>query len=246
MAINYTQESQTRLVRHAEAAPGNPQVGDEYFNSTTQAYYVCTVAGTWRTRLAAAAPVPSAGEVPMGQAAADVAFVPLITAQTPVNAVAASGTLTTDETGPADGENVIIGSVTYVFKTALTTPAVPNEVLIGISAAVALDNLKSAINATAGAGTVYGTGTVIHPVVSATTNTDTTQLVVAKTAGVNAAVTTTTAVHLSWGAGTLAGGVDGTVGYIKQLMIDSSYLYVAIAANTIADANWRKVTLSAL
>lgn len=36
----------------------------------------------------------------------------------------------------------------------------------------------------------------------------------------------------------LAGGVDGTVGPAGTLRIDSSYLYIALADNTIADANW--------
>lgn len=41
----------------------------------------------------------------------------------------------------------------------------------------------------------------------------------------------------------LAGGVDGTVGAKGDVKEDTSYLYVAIAANTIADANWRRIAL---
>lgn len=124
--------------------------------------------------------------------------------------VKAAGTITSDATAPSDGDTVVIGDITYTFKTALTTdPAtVPYEVLIGISAAVALDNLKSAINATAGAGTVYGEGTEVHPEVTATTNTNTTQVVEALVAGTpgNAIATTETSSHLSWGATTLVAG----------------------------------------
>lgn len=41
----------------------------------------------------------------------------------------------------------------------------------------------------------------------------------------------------------LAGGVDGTVGTAFKIAVDTSYLYIAIAANTIADANWRRISL---
>jgi hypothetical protein len=76
--------------------------------------------------------------------------------------------------------------------------------------------LKSAINATTGAGTAYSTGTPAHPQVTATTNTDTTQVVQAIDYTVtNADVATTnpidTGTHLSWGATTLASGVKKQV-----------------------------------
>jgi len=90
--------------------------------------------------------------------------------------------------------------------------AVPYEVLLGAAAADMLDNLKSAINNTAGEGTTYSTGTRAHPQVTATTNTDTTQVVQAIDYSVtNADITTTDPVdtggHMSWGAGNLASGV---------------------------------------
>lgn len=125
------------------------------------------------------------------------------------DAVQATQTLTSDATAPSDGETVTIGGYVYTFKTALT-PA-PFEVLIGASAAVALDNLKSAINVDGTVG-VYGAGTYAHPDVTATTNTNTTQVVQAINSGTeaNAIATTETSAHLSWGAGTLASGANGT------------------------------------
>jgi hypothetical protein len=45
------------------------------------------------------------------------------------------------------------------------------------------------------------------------------------------------------GATELSGGVDGTVGTERQVYADTSYIYMAVAANTIADANWRRVSL---
>lgn len=135
------------------------------------------------------------------------------------DAVQATQTLTSDATAPADGDTVTIGTTTYTFKTTLT-PA-PYEVLIGVSAAVALDNLKSAINVDGTA--VYGAGTLAHPSVTATTNTNTTQVVQAINAGTeaNAIVTTETSAHLSWGAATLASGAAGT--YYKGQFVRSQH-----------------------
>ena len=146
-----------------------------------------------------------------------------------------TGTLTSDATAPGDGDTVVIGSVTYTYKTTLSTgPAVPYEVLIGVSAAVALDNLKSAINGTAGAGTTYGTGTVAHPDVEATTNSNTEQVVVARTAGViDAIATTETSSHLSWGAATLEGAagrcaLPATGGVLVLKNVGAKTCYVAL------------------
>lgn len=118
----------------------------------------------------------------------------------------ATQTLTSTGVAPANNDTVTIGSVTYTYKTALTGAA--NEVLIGASADAALDNLKSAINETAGSGTTYGTGTDAHPQVTATTNTATTQVVQAIEPGTasNSIATTETSTVLSWGAATLTGG----------------------------------------
>lgn len=105
-----------------------------------------------------------------------------------------------------DTETVTIGTTVYKFVTALS--GAKFEVLIGVSAAVSLDNLKSAINASAGAGTTYGTGTPANPHVTATTNTDTAQTVDAYFVGVygNDIVTTETCTNIAWGAATLASG----------------------------------------
>ena len=120
--------------------------------------------------------------------------------------VSATGTLTSTGTAPANNDTVTIASTVYTYKTTLTGAAY--EVLVGASAAIALDNLKSAINATSGAGTTYGTGTAAHPTVYAITNTNTTQLVTAKLGGTagNSIATTEVSAQLSWGAATLASG----------------------------------------
>ena len=58
--------------------------------------------------------------------------------------LAGMGTLTSTVVSPTDGDTVTIGSKTYTFKTILTPTE--GQVLIGGSAAIALRNLKSAIN----------------------------------------------------------------------------------------------------
>lgn len=132
------------------------------------------------------------------------------TFKTALTEAKASATVTSTGVTPTNGDQISIGDRTYTFRTALSSPAVPDEVLIGGSAAVALDNLLLAINAGAGAGTNYSTGTVAHQYVTATTNTNTTQLVVAKVPGteMNKIGTTSAAATLSWGGTNLSGGVN--------------------------------------
>jgi hypothetical protein len=48
------------------------------------------------------------------------------------------------------------------------------------------------------------------------------------------------------GATTLSGGVNGTVGLQGDAKIDSSYLYMCIADNTIVDGNWRRISLGSV
>ena len=130
----------------------------------------------------------------------------------------ATGTLTSTGVTPTDGDTVTVGGVTYTLKNTLTASTTANQVLIGTSAgtgqsaAVALDNLKAAVNLTGSPSALYGTLTVINPLVTATTNTNTTQLFEAKSPGIegNLIATTETAATLSWGAPTLTGATGGT------------------------------------
>lgn len=121
-----------------------------------------------------------------------------------------------------------------------------NDILIGLDAQATIDALVLAITD----GTGAGTGTVAHPDVSAV-KADTDKLVAtAKVKGVagNSIPIANTVTNASWagGATALSGGIDGTVGVANETCADGSYIYHAIAANTIADANWRKITLNAL
>lgn len=109
-----------------------------------------------------------------------------------------------------DGNIITIGTTTYTAKTELTGAAY--EVLIGGSDAAFLDNLKLAINDSGVEGTNYGINTVAHPSVYATTNTDTTQKVVARVPGItpNTLPTTGTTTRISWADTTLGGGTGNS------------------------------------
>jgi len=135
----------------------------------------------------------------------------------------ATGTITSDGTIPEDGDTVTIGSKTYTFKTALTPTE--GQVLIGVSAATALDNLKSAIMLTGTPDTDYKCAAV-HPQVIATDNTDTTQVVVSVAGGTagNAYALAVSDANMSVSGAFMTGGaanatavLDGTDG---QVMVE--------------------------
>lgn len=123
--------------------------------------------------------------------------------------VKATGILTA-AAKPVNNDTVTIGAKTYTFKTALTVPAVPNEILIGADASATLDNLIAAITGGAGAGTLYSTGTEAHSLVTASAGAGDTMNVEALSVGEtgNAIATTETSANLSWGSATLTGGID--------------------------------------
>ena len=170
----------------------------------------------------------------------------------PVNAVAATGKLLSSGTEVTDGEQVTIGATVYTFKTTLTTDpaAVPYEVFIGISAAAQMTNLTAAIMATSEAGTAYGTGTAIHPTVTAVVADADDVDLTAKTKGVvgNLIATTDDSEKLSWGSAavTLVDGIDGTVGVANETCADGSYIYHTPVANGISGDSWRRIALGTL
>lgn len=140
------------------------------------------------------------------------------TFRTALTGVKATGVLTGTDVF-SDGETISVRGVTYTMKTTLSNPAQGYEVLIGASLAASLDNLKLAINqgSTAyptaaddsGVGSTWSTGTVRHPYVTATTNTNTEQTVEARDFGTaaNEYAITETAANAAWGASKMAGGV---------------------------------------
>ncbi len=147
----------------------------------------------------------------------------------------------------AAAETITIGGVVYTFQATLTNVA--NNILIGVSAAATLDNVKAAINLDAGAGTTYALATAIHPTVTATTNTNTTQLIEAKVAGTagNLIATTETSAHLSWTSTVMAGGINNTPANKGDELFDATHTYLATATMTTASTTgWRRTAHSAL
>lgn len=141
------------------------------------------------------------------------------TMKTALTGVKATGLLTLTNTF-SDGETVTIEGKTYTFRTTLSSPAQANEVLIGGSAAISLDNLKIAINASGGTeGTEYSVGTVAHSLVTATTNTNTTQLVEARNYGTaaNQYSLGETCANASWGASTMGTVVTTEVAGVAEV-----------------------------
>lgn len=122
--------------------------------------------------------------------------------------VAATGTLTSDNTAPSDGDTVTIGTKVYTFKTALTPTE--GQVLINSTADAALLNLIRAINHTGTPGTDYQCAAANAFVSAAASVTSHAFAVTALTAGGagNLIASTETSAHLSWGAATLTGGSD--------------------------------------
>lgn len=132
---------------------------------------------------------------------------------TSVTVARATGTLTMSGITSLDGSTVLIGTKTYTFKTALGTTE--GQVAIGGSAAVALKNLKAAIDHT---GAAFGSNAdyycaTAHTQVQSGTLGASTLVVTALDAGAsgNSIATTDpidTGSNLSWGSATLAGGAD--------------------------------------
>lgn len=134
--------------------------------------------------------------------------------QTAVAITGTAPTTTLTSTGVAlTTETFTVGGVTYTMRTALTTPQVANEILIGASASVSLDNIKDAINGTtvSGAvGTIYSSPTKRNPLVTAGAKTATTLVIAATDTNVGGSTATTeTLTNFSFTAATMSAGTLG-------------------------------------
>jgi hypothetical protein len=115
-----------------------------------------------------------------------------------------------------DAATFTIGDITYTgvleLSETLGATAVPYQVLWVTNEATFLDNIKEAVNGSGITGTDYSTGTLAHPQVIATTNTNTTQVFNSRLLGSaqNAIVTTETLANYSFTAGTMASGTGAT------------------------------------
>jgi len=131
--------------------------------------------------------------------------------------------------------NLITSTGTFTAGTNIFDAATLGTTTAGVDciAANAVTALVASITAndTQGVGAANGAGDTV--VLTAD---------VKGTAG-NSIATTEAMANGAFGAATLEGGSAGTVGTQWQTFVDSSYLYVCIAENTVNDANWRRISL---
>lgn len=143
-----------------------------------------------------------------------------------------------------DADNI---TVSGTGKLASGVDPVVDEILIGLDTNATLLNVKKAINNEAGEGTNYSTGTVVNADVSCGTVAENAVVLSALIKGVigDDIEVSEDSAHLTFGEGveTLEDGVDGTPGTKGEKVFTSTYEYTCIADNTIADANWRRVSL---
>jgi hypothetical protein len=165
----------------------------------------------------------------------------------PVNGVAATNIVTSNNTNVSNLDTVVVNGKVYTFKTTMT--ATEGEVHIGVDADTSLLNLARAINNSGGTPVTDYQVAAQHPTVSASaTVTSHTITLTARTKGVagNALTLTETAVTLSVTGAVFAGGIDGTVAKRGQAQEDGTYMYFPISDNTISDNNWRRVALGSV
>lgn len=153
---------------------------------------------------------------------------PLVSA----GAFATNASVITALVGGVSGDSIAT-TETFTAGTNIFDAATLGTTTAGVDCSAA--NAVTALVA-ADIGTTYsladGTGDVVD--------------VTATTAGVsgNSIATTETMANGAFAAATLENGVDGTVGIQWETRVDASYIYVCTATNTIADANWKRSTIS--
>lgn len=128
--------------------------------------------------------------------------------------LAAEGVQFSSGVQPANNDTVTVAATTYKFVTSLSGAA--NEILIGANVQATLTNEVSAINATSGAGSTYGTGTAQNANVSAVGPNNVNQIALnARTAGSagNSLTISATGATLTFSNTTLLGGADGSICY---------------------------------
>lgn len=156
-------------------------------------------------------------------------------------AARATGVLTVTGNAVA-GESVTVGTIIYTFAASMT---LPYQVLIGAAATNTLDNLKAAINDSAGEGTLYGPGTLPHSLVTATTKTATQLTVQAISPGAagNSIASTESMSAGSFAAATLAGGLENSDLLIKTAAATGA----SVAIDDLVATDWRiELTIHAL
>ena len=160
-------------------------------------------------------------------------------------AVKATGTLTCT-LDFSDTETVTLGTDVYTFMNPFVD-GTPYTVKCGVSLTDSLSNLKAAINADpGGAGSQYGTGTLVNTTSEATASGATTLSARALTAGYagNLIAATQTCASATWGVGvlTLLGGLSGNVAILSAAGFETP---LETAAVGLGSANGAVVAINA-
>lgn len=156
----------------------------------------------------------------------------------PVNAVEAAVSLTIGAIGTV-GDTFTIGNKVFTVVTNATANE-NGEVNAGTDKATFQTAVKAAINGTDGynvAHTQVVCGTIagdVYPITAKVAGTAANSILVSET--FNSASNLFSHDHLQ-------NGVDGTLAVAGELRSDATYLYVCSADNTVADKNWRRVSL---
>jgi len=145
-------------------------------------------------------------------------------------------------TNLAGGDNGVIVTLAAQIKTAIEANADANAL---VAVANAPDNngtgVVTALPATNLAGGDNGVVTTTAAQVKAAIEASVPARALVAVA--LAANNNGTGIVAAMGARPLADGVDGTVAVEGDVYRDNEYLYVAIADNTVADTNWRRIAL---
>jgi hypothetical protein len=156
-------------------------------------------------------------------------------AQAAISGTAPTTTLTSSGVAQ-NNETMTIGNVTYTFKTALSSPAVANEILIGAAATNTLDNIKDAINGTSvsgSPGTIYSQPTKRHPQVTAGAKTATTLVIAPADVNTGGSMATTeTLANFAFTGATMSAGTLGNAGAMSNATVKDTLSGLAGDANT--------------
>lgn len=155
---------------------------------------------------------------------------------TPVNAVASTSTLSV-ALNPALGETFTIGTKVYEFVAAA---AAEGEITLEALVADTRLNIVAAINGLDGINTASADVTA-----AAFAGNDSTLTAIVRGVVGDSIATAETMAGAGNGITAMAGGVDGTPGVQGAVCADATRIYVCIANNTIAGANWRRTPAAA-
>lgn len=149
---------------------------------------------------------------------------------------AATLTGTFSGTGTAN-DTIVLAGQTYTLKGTLTGAA--NEVLIGADAAATRNNFVAAVNAAAGAGTTYGTGTIANASFSAAASSTADVVITARAKGTpgNALVVAETGTGFSF-----AGAATSPTGGTDASAADFTTALTAIINSTAAQVRAERVS----